>query len=470
MAGFDTLFQQFLNQKTGTQQTSQGLSQLNALIGKQALGNQQRKADLEDKIELFKTKNKIEQDNKNAAQKRQIDMAIAQGLIPPRNAGRGQQTQGAGIGGVGGIGAQPIPPSIQPSPQDIQAQQSLVRPPTQEPLRPQFDNLNQEPQAQKQFPFRMFGGNLIKNPEFVSQFAREKQDLASRKSAQDVDLTNINSSQEIEARSLSRRIGGVRGARDIFPAVIRSMQEGKTIDEIEDAIRFGGQSKALTGPVRDAAQSILINSPVAKTQQTLDFIDDELSRGNITKVNDILKKSARDTAGVEERRSVMGKERTVEFLNELQSDLDTLQQNGVNTNIFTGTLEDINSRIGRVNKPELRKVATRISVAIQTYRRSMSGVAFSVPESNEYKAMFPSIGRTANFNEANISALTETMQGDLDKFYSLSMGPENYNTLFGGQQAPARQGFGQFGGSNLSGEEDFSKMSKKELEAIIGGK
>ncbi|MCH7902741.1 hypothetical protein IIC68_03235, partial [archaeon] len=126
MAGFDTLFQQFIKQPTGAQRTSEGLSQFGALIGKQALSNQQRKADLEDKIELFKVKSKLEQDAKNQEQKRKIDLAIAQGLIPPRNTG-GQKAQGAGIGGVGGIGAQ----IQQPSPQDIQAQQSLVRQPPQ---------------------------------------------------------------------------------------------------------------------------------------------------------------------------------------------------------------------------------------------------------------------------------------------------------------------------------------------------
>ena len=46
--------------------------------------------------------------------------------------------------------------------------------------------------------------------------------------------------------------------------------------------------------------------------------------------------------------------------------------------------------IGTVADPELRKIATKIASAIQTYRRFMSGVAFSVPESKEYSAMFPS--------------------------------------------------------------------------------
>ena len=78
------------------------------------------------------------------------------------------------------------------------------------------------------------------------------------------------------------------------------------------------------------------------------------------------------------------------------------------------------------------EVATKIAVAIQNYRRSLSGVAFSVPESKEYKDMFPNIGRTQNFNKANLDALMEVMNGDLRNFYSLSMGKNNYDDLFGG--------------------------------------
>jgi hypothetical protein len=226
----------------------------------------------------------------------------------------------------------------------------------------------------------------------------------------------------------------------MLPAIVSGLREGKTIDEIEDIIRFSGQSDAFSGPIRDAAQSVLMNVGKEKAEQSLDFIDDELTKGNVTGVKNKLKKLARDTAGTEMSRNIMGKERTIEFLGEIQDDLDLLERNGINTNIFAGTTEDINKKIGRVNSPELRKVATKIQTAVQNYRRSMSGVAFSVPESEEYKSMFPSIGRTANFNTANIQALTETIKGDLDNFYGLSMGPENYQTLFGDVGQGAEQG------------------------------
>lgn len=69
--GFSSLFQQFINQKTGTQQTSEGLSQFGALIGKQALANQQTQADLANLMEVEKFKSKTQQQLKDIQFKQQ---------------------------------------------------------------------------------------------------------------------------------------------------------------------------------------------------------------------------------------------------------------------------------------------------------------------------------------------------------------------------------------------------------------
>ena len=253
-----------------------------------------------------------------------------------------------------------------------------------------------------------------------------------KKIASGTGVEGISANDQIRATKLARKLAGVRGIKAILPSIYQKIREGFSIDQIEDDVRFSGQSSALTGPIRSAAQSVLISSSDTEKEGALDFIDDQISNGNTGRAKELVKKLARDKAGTEQSKAIAGKERTVEFIDEIREDLEVLQANGINTNIFTGTLEDINKKIGRVNNPELRKVATKISVAIQNYRRSLSGVAFSVPEAKEYKDIFPGIGRTQNFNLANLQALTEVIDGDLSNFYSLSMGSQNYKDLFGG--------------------------------------
>jgi len=258
----------------------------------------------------------------------------------------------------------------------------------------------------------------------------------------DPSIGNLEVGDKIKARNLARKLYGVRGAEKGLPDIISAMEGGKSIDEVEDMVRFSGQSEEFTGAIRDAAQSVFINSPIVKSERAFDYIDDQLSKGNITSVKNLLKKSSRDGAGVETSNRILGKERTVEFLDEIQNSLNMLEESGVDTNIFTGTVEDINKKIGRVKNPRVRKIATEIKTAIMNYRRSMSGAAFSVPESKEYSDIFPSISRTSSFNRANLDALKNVMGGDLKSFYSLTMGRENYDKLFSdvGQEEDSTDG------------------------------
>ena len=256
-----------------------------------------------------------------------------------------------------------------------------------------------------------------------------------------IDGSNLSDEQKLQGMALATKLYGMRGMKDGLPSVYKEMASGKSIEQIEDSLRYSGQSKAMNGDFRNAAQSILINTPEAVSQKAMDYIDDNLASGNIEGAKTQLKRLARKEAGVEEARSVSGRERTIQLLDEIQGDLNTLESSGINTNIFTGTGEEIARKAGTVQNPEARRVATKIAAAIQSYRKSMSGAAFSVPESEEYKTMFPDIGRTGNFNTANINALKEVFGGDLDSFYALSMGDDQYNRLFkGGQAGQVSQG------------------------------
>lgn len=243
-------------------------------------------------------------------------------------------------------------------------------------------------------------------------------------------LEDLPYDKQTQAMALARKMYGTRRSNEILPSIIGQLHEGKSIDEIEDSWRFSGQSPALSGEIRDAAQSVLLTSPIKQTEQALDFIDDELSKGNIDGVRDQLRKLSRDTAGAEQSRRILGIERTLEFINEIQNDLITLENNGIDTNIFSGTAEEIFKKVGTVNNPQLRAVATKIATSMMNYRRSMTGVAFSVPETAEYKSVWPSIDKTSAFNMATINALKSAFSGDLDNFYANSMGRDNYKKLF----------------------------------------
>lgn len=240
--------------------------------------------------------------------------------------------------------------------------------------------------------------------------------------------------QQINAKSLAVKLYGKRNADKGLPLILEQMKSGVSLDKIEDSIRLSTQSDKFTGAYRNAAQSVLIKTNPAEAQNAMDYMDDVISSGNIEGAKELLKNTAIKSSGVEETRAITGKERTIKLLDEIQGDLNTIEAAGINTNIFSGTAEEIAKKIGQVREPELRKVATKIAAGVQNYRRAMSGVSFSMPENAEYKEIFPSIGKVANFNTKTIEGLREVLSGDLDNFYSISMGADNYKELFGNKK------------------------------------
>jgi hypothetical protein len=248
------------------------------------------------------------------------------------------------------------------------------------------------------------------------------------------DIYNLPEELQVPAYALARKIGGVRGAEKVLPLVVNSLKSGKNIDEIEDTIRKTSQSMSVTPEWRNSVQNILgSNKSESERNVIMDALDDYKSAGDDQGAKDYLKRIAVTSAPVDQQNRVMGKERTVEFLGEIQGDLDTLEKNGIPTNFFSGNIENLASKIGAVNNPELRKVATKIATAMMSYRRDMTGVQFGEIEAKEYKKLFPGINMVGEFNKATIDGLKETFSGDLHKFYSQSMGSKNYKTIFNTQ-------------------------------------
>jgi len=295
---------------------------------------------------------------------------------------------------------------------------------------------------------------LYNTPEEIANEQRSL-DTFVKKYQSKTAQTKLSAEDQVKARTLARRLYGVRGAEMGLPGIYRMMEAGDTIDQIEDKLRFAGQSAQFVGTMRDAAQTILMGAPEKTAQTSMDYIDDLVTRGDTEGAKQQMKRLVLKQAGVDDQRTVVGKERTIKLLEEIQGDLNRFEALGGNTNIFTGKAEEVAKKVGTVVNPEARKIATKIAAAVQNYRRSMTGVQFGMPENLEYKAMFPSIERTANFNTATIAGLREVMQGDLDNFYGMAMGENNYNELFKKDMTK------QVGAPRLSNDEAYKLYLQK---------
>ena len=302
------------------------------------------------------------------------------------------------------------------------------------------------------------GGNYVRFNTVQDGVDAMAEQLARRITSETIQK-ELTPAEITESNTLARQLYGTLKTEKQFDELVEPirnrMRAGENIDDISDSLRFAGQSTEFTGAIRDAVQSVTSDYTDKKTQVISDKLDDLLSKEDPKKVQDFLKKASVDSLGTAEGQQVRGKERTVQFLDEIRDDLVKYEAAGGKTNIFSGTVEKVAKKAGAVKDEELRKIATKIAIAIQSYRRAMSGVAFSVPESKEYEAMFPNIDKTASFNRANIEALTEVFNGDLDFTYSFIMGDDAYNEIF-----KSNTGITEEEDLQLSDEDAYAKYLK----------
>lgn len=242
------------------------------------------------------------------------------------------------------------------------------------------------------------------------------------------DVFGLTSEQQLQGRALARKVYG-RDAKYGLPAVYEEMRKGKSINTIKDSLRYAGQSPEFSGSIRNAAQQIMAGKASHIKQSTFDDLDD--LENDAERQKSYLKRIAVNLSPVEIQNKITGKERTVELLDEIKGDLDILEKNGIDTNILSGTYEEVQGKLGEVANPQLRQLITKINTAIYNYRKDMSGVAFPDKETRDYKRIFPGGGKTKELNMANINGLKNVFSGDVEYFYKRSMGSDNYNKLFG---------------------------------------
>jgi hypothetical protein len=262
------------------------------------------------------------------------------------------------------------------------------------------------------------------------------------------DTAGVDEGTQIAAWSMAVKLGGgQRSAAKIYPSIISRLKQGYTLDQIADETRFSQQSSEFSGPAREGMQQIYAGKSGKAVDSAFEYFDDILAKGDKKAASDYLRASARKSAPAEMQQQVMGTERALDFINEIEEDLTNFEANGGSTNIFSGKAENVRKKLGYVKDPEMRKIAEKIHTAIMKYRRSMSGAAFSVPESAEYKAIFPSTDKTGALNTSLIDAIKETFSGDVKQFYENTMGTNAYNAFIGG-------------GSDGGGGDEFDNLWK----------
>jgi hypothetical protein len=178
------------------------------------------------------------------------------------------------------------------------------------------------------------------------------------------------------------------GYENFVQPIIDRLGAGEDIDRIADDLRFQGQSTQLSGVMREAVQQITSDYSAAKTQTILDKFDDTLDTGDVGKVQDFLKKIAVESTTADESRQIRGKERTLEFIQEIWQDLQTYRPAGIRI-----------ARWQTASLPQQRNALQNTNPA-----PSDALVIFGITGDLAYKKIFPALEALEHHVEVDVEA------------------------------------------------------------------
>jgi hypothetical protein len=244
----------------------------------------------------------------------------------------------------------------------------------------------------------------------------------------------ISSFDSLAIKNLAIEIFGKRaGVKETNIAPIRQLvEEGFTIDEISDKLRFEGQSEKFKGGYKSSFEFVTKKGfSTADRIASKDGLDELLEDGDTEGAKDYIQGLARDKATSTQRDQLFGRDDALNSLERIKKGLADLESQGIDTGFFTGLQEKVLEAGGfDVGTPGQNALSNEIAIAIIDYRRAVSGAAFTESEGAAYERVFPSTGKTTELNSSKIDSLITNMNARQDSFYRREIGTKNYDKLF----------------------------------------
>ncbi len=201
----------------------------------------------------------------------------------------------------------------------------------------------------------------------------------------------------LEKKKLDSELAKIRASEGIKFDYAVALEKAKANIESSPNPDYKGQFAATIKLASQAGGTNVQRSAITRDLQ--DYIAEGDYGSAYAQINqstmNILKGTAATT--FQEQQNSLG------VLNELDTVMHEYAAAGGNTNLFKGTADQVQTKIGALmTDPKYASLAVQMNAAFQNYRLQMTGAAFSGPESAEYASILPSAGNTMNLNLAKL--------------------------------------------------------------------
>lgn len=284
--------------------------------------------------------------------------------------------------------------------------------------------------------------------ELEKTFYEENKDLFTEQERRAFELKQLETKQEYDTKKQTRdsisdiavTIAGNGAPANVVSAVLNAQDQESAIlaagTYFQKPVTGKGTTlntiNGLTGnPFYDALANASIGLPENQRIENNNRLTALINAGQEQKARELIKRTAYQTLTGTEKAATIERSQAIDSLTTIKDSLNEYVAKTGDTNILTGTIQDIQRKIGTAGDPELAKIGTRITQALQIYRSSVTGAAWGEQEDQEYNQLFPSFKNTNKLNTAIVDGMLEALNANNRVYLETVLGgKDTYDAVF----------------------------------------
>lgn len=203
---------------------------------------------------------------------------------------------------------------------------------------------------------------------------------------------------------------------------------------VSEAKIANSQTVSANGDYFNALANASISLPENQRKENTARLNNLLKSGDTQGAKELIIRTAFAGQTGTQRDDTIKRLNAIDSLATIKNELNKAKEISGDTGIVSGSMQNIQQKLGSAGNPELAKINTRITQALQVYRNAITGAAWGTQETDEYKKIFPSISNTNKLNTAVIDSLSDALNANQRVTVGSYIGQGTYDKIFTPQQ------------------------------------
>ncbi len=186
-------------------------------------------------------------------------------------------------------------------------------------------------------------------------------------------------------------------------------------------------------PYLTAYNQASIGLPSQQADNARKSMAQAVASGDTGQLKQVVVNTIKQNLPISEQTAFIGRQQSSDSLKNIIDLTEQAKAKGATTGLIKGNIQEVSQKLGQTGNPDLVYIGTQMKLALNAYRKSVTGVAFNESELKQYKSIFPDLTNSSGLNLTTAKSLMDAFDNNNRSDYQSVLDPNTYNAIFSPQ-------------------------------------